>query len=80
MRNISWKKLALWNMAFVVTCSIAVAQEKKIEAGVNFGYTFSEGVEVNQEYGSAIVKKINPTNGTSWGANIDFILDYEVEA
>ena len=30
-------------------------------------------MEVNQEYESAIVKKINPTNGTSWGFNFDFM-------
>lgn len=69
----SWKNIVIWGVAFIVTGSIAMAQESKIEAGVNIGYTLSEGVEVNQDYNAALVKKVNPTNGTSWGFNLDFL-------
>jgi opacity protein-like surface antigen len=74
MNNMSWKKIALLGMALVVTGSMAMAQTKKIEAGVNFGYTLSEGVNINPTVTSVgTVNKINPTNGFSWGLNADYL-------
>ncbi len=71
----SWKRIALLGVAFVVTGSIGMAQDqKKVEVGVNFGYTFSEGADINPTtIPSGIATKINPTNGISWGLNIDYL-------
>lgn len=74
MKNMSWKKVALWGVAFVVTGSMAMAQDKKVEVGVNFGYTLSEGVDITPTLTSlGTVTKINPTNGSSWGLNFDYL-------
>jgi hypothetical protein len=74
MKDMSWRKIALWGVAFVMAGSMAMAQEKKIEAGVNFGYTLSEGVDIApvQTYlGTA--KKVNPISSSSWGFNVDYL-------
>jgi opacity protein-like surface antigen len=74
MKRMSWKKVALWGVAFVVTGSMAMAQEKKVEVGVNFGYTLSEGVNIDPTMTSiGTVNKINPTNAMSWGLHFDYL-------
>jgi opacity protein-like surface antigen len=74
MKHMSWKKIALWGVAFVVTGSMAMAQGKKVEVGVNYGYTLSEGVDITPIVTSfGTVTKVNPTNGASWGLKFDYL-------
>jgi opacity protein-like surface antigen len=69
-----WKKIALWGVMFLVVGSMAMAQDKKIEVGVNFGYTLSEGVQIDPIKTSlGTATKINPTNGASWGLKFDYL-------
>lgn len=74
-KSSSWTKIALWAVAFVLAGSMAMAQDdKKIEVGVNFGYTLSEGVDINPtNLGFGTIEKVNPTNSMSWGFNIDYL-------
>jgi len=71
----SLKQLALWGVTLFVAGSVAMAQdEKRVEAGVNFGYTLSEGVDITPtNLGFGVIDKVNPTNGISWGFNIDYL-------
>jgi len=71
----SWRKIALWGAAFVVAGSMAMAQDdKRIEAGINFGYTLSEGVDINPtNLGFGTIEKVNPVNSMSWGFNVDYL-------
>jgi len=61
-------------VAFVLAGSLASAQDqKKIEAGVNFGYTLSEGVDINPtNLGFGTVEKVNPVSSIAWCFNIDY--------
>ncbi len=71
----SWKVMAFWAMTFVVAGSVAMAQDdKRVEVGVNFGYTLSEGVNINPtNLGFGTIDKINPTSSFSWGFNVDYL-------
>jgi len=73
--KMSWKKIALLGVALVVSGSMAMAQNKKVEFGVNFGYTLSEGVDVQPYVIPTVgtISKVNPTNAMSWGFNVDYL-------
>ena len=55
-------------VAFV---SPSLAQDSRVEINPFLGYTFSEGVNVNQNTVIGIaVDKVNPTSAFSWGVQI----------
>ena len=51
------------------------AQDYKVEISGQFGYTFSEGVDVTPTDigGGVVINRISPTSGMSWGAQFDFL-------
>jgi opacity protein-like surface antigen len=75
----SWNRLALCIAVFVVAGSVAMAQDQRFEIGANFGYTFSEGVDINQfTIPDGTVTKVNPVSSSSWGLNADYLITENV--
>jgi hypothetical protein len=62
--------------------SQAYDSDYKVELSGIFGYTFSNGVNVNPvDIGAGqIVDKITPRSGASWGAGFDFLLSENLSA
>jgi opacity protein-like surface antigen len=70
------RKTLLTGFAIVIAASTALAQDKRVEVNVFAGYSFSEGVSVQDtDIGEdQIVNRITPKSGYSWGLGVDFAL------
>jgi opacity protein-like surface antigen len=68
-------------LAFLVFAQTASAREHKIEITPTFGWTFSEGVNVNDRTidldGGIVIKGVDPESGMSYGFAIDVALPYQ---
>ena len=64
----------LFSTIFILSASVAVAQDHRVEFKPFFGYTTSSGVDISELEipGSAIVDKISPKSSFSWGLQFDY--------
>ncbi len=73
-------KVVLASVLFLFSISqAAVAQMRRAEITPTFGYTFSEGVRVNDvDIGDGtIVRRVDPESGLSYGIEIDLYFRYD---
>jgi len=62
--------LVIGIVAALSCSSFATAQDYKVEVGGWFGYTFSEGVPIqNIEIDGKVYNKVDPTSGSSYGVS-----------
>ena len=70
------RKTIFTMMAVALTAVTATAQDKRVELGATFGYTFSDGVTGNAVRIGTLgtFDSIDPLNAMSWGGRIGFLL------
>jgi len=69
------RKLLLFGLLFILGTSIAAAQDKKFEINGIFGYTFSEGVDINPvEFDQLVIDRISPKSSFNFGLGFDYFL------
>jgi opacity protein-like surface antigen len=73
-------------MASLVACAAfaapaAWAQDHRIEVGANFGYTMSDGVSFEgvQAGDGNLYNGIEPSNGSSWGLSLGYLVNENAE-
>ncbi len=72
--------MAVGTMVLVLAASTSTAQEPKVEVSAFIGQTWSEGFKTAPgSLAGAVVEKINPTNGFSFGLGFDVFMTENVQ-
>jgi len=68
--GVSLRKTVMFLLLACLVATPALAQQRRGDVGVFFGWTFSEGVEVDPDVAEG-VHKVSPTSGMSYGFDIN---------
>ena len=75
------KKIVLFGLLTSLVATPALAQQKRVEVSPFFGFTLSEGVDVDpRTIDGEVFNAINPVSGPSFGVGIDALLTDQISA